>query len=122
MTNNGRHRATTLVEILIALLLFSFGVLLLFASITYSLDTIIGSRTALKTDQEISNSVEKYLISRAIKHNKSAVSEEYVPNNGTVTPVQTDKSFNLCGAAINYTIYKFDINDKSSPFYIMEKR
>lgn len=122
MKTDTRKRGTTLVEILIAVLVFSLGIGTIAAAMTYGLQTILNSKKTLVTDQKVLNTSEEYLMRRVIKHNVSPTN--LVLEGGEITKINSavPKFFKVCGKQMNFEIYRFQMKDKSDPIYVLEKK
>ena len=113
-----KHRGMSLPEILIAVLIFAFGVFAVSTSLMYSLKTIIDSRAAIKTDMQTLNTAEQYMLARVISHDISP--EDLQLSGGTVT-AQNQKNVSFCGKTLKYKIFRLNMNDKSSPIFIFQR-
>lgn len=117
-----RHCGTSLVEILIAVLVFLFGLLVLSLSLMYALDTVTGSRGALKSDQLLANAAEEYLTRRIIDNKTKPTDVKINADNAEIKPLSSSGTFSLYGKNVKYSLYRLQMKEKSSPFYLMEKR
>ncbi|WP_303322681.1 type IV pilus modification PilV family protein [Cloacibacillus evryensis] len=116
-----RRAGTTLVEILLAVLLFAFGLILLLVSLTYSLNTIAESKDALKIDQTIANAVDESLMKHMLNNTFTPSTGNLTFPGGNIDP--SDAIYDIFpGTPINYRLYKFTIKDKASTFYIITRR
>lgn len=113
-----KRRGMSLPEILIAVLIFAFGIFAVSTSLMYSLKAIIGSRAAIKSDMYTVNTAERYLLERLISHDISP--SGMAMEGGTVTS-QATATVKLCGKDIKYKIFKLDMNEKPSPIFIFQR-
>ena len=113
-----KRRGMSLPEILIAVLVFAFGIFAVSTSLMYSLKTIIGSRAAIKTDITTVNTAERYLLERLISHD---ISPSGMPMEGGTVTSQAAATVKLCGKDIKYKIFKLDMNEKPSPIFIFQR-
>lgn len=78
-----KRRGMSLPEILIAVLVFAFGIFAVSTSLMYSLKAIIGSRAAIKSDMYTVNTAERYLLERLISPDISP--SDLTIEGGTIT-------------------------------------
>lgn len=114
-----KHRGMSLPEILIAVLIFAFGVFAVSTSLMYSLKTIIGSRAAIKSDMQTLNIAEQYMLRRVISHDISPSDMQL--SGGTIT-AQSQKNINFCGKTLKYQIFRLNMDDKASPIFIFQRK
>ena len=123
-----KQRGSFLVEVLIAILIFTSGLLVLAFSLAYGARIIIdsGDNTILK--QKLANLPEIYLLERSKKFSGATINPlnqiiEHNQKEISVVAALDDISLSIGGRTLSFKTYRYKLPDKkSSPFYILEKK
>lgn len=122
-----RHKGMSLVEILIAVLIFSFGIATIFATLIYGLQTILDSKGAVVSDQQVINAGETYMLKRIMDKAKMtdlSLHDLGLPENGEKEQFSNSRNLALGASSnnISFNIYRLKTDDKSNPVYVFEER
>ncbi len=110
-----RRCGTLLIEVLISMLVFLIGVLVLASVMILSLNVVTHSKEAVKADRDLVNKVENYMISRTVSHVET-------PSGASVKHILSNKTVNIDGFTLKYSVYRYMISDKlGSSYYILQR-
>lgn len=124
---NTKQKGMSLVEILIAVLIFSFGIATISAALTYGLQTILVSKDAVVSNQQIINAGETYMLKRIMdktKMNDLSLSDLGLPEKGKKEKFGGTRNIPLGSSSnnISFNIYRLKTDDKSNPIYVLERQ
>lgn len=109
------RRGSLFVEVLISIVIFLIGMMALASVMTFSLYSVTRSGMALKTDQELANKVEIYMLTRVVSH-------DVTPSDTLASLVSSKKTANIGGFYFNYSIYRYKAADKyGSRYFILQR-
>lgn len=121
-----KRQGFTLVEVLIAVLLFLVGIFAVLSSITFSLSSVLSSREALKGDMEVSNNVEDDFMMLILQPDDFASSNKGVRKGSfsvSLSPASGDSDTApnpAVTASGGIYLYKAD-NKKKTSFYLLKR-
>ncbi|MDO5116800.1 MAG: prepilin-type N-terminal cleavage/methylation domain-containing protein [Synergistaceae bacterium] len=127
---NARRRGMSLVEVLIAVLIFTFGIGTISAAMIYGLRTILASKEAVVSDQQVLNAGETYMMKHIMEGKKIdelSPSDLGLPENAVKSQVRGGTTYLMDSSenrlfSIPFNIYRLKTSDKSNPIYIFERQ
>lgn len=116
-----KRRGAFIVEVIIAIAVFSIGVIAIASSLTFSLGAITASREAISANLGVINGVNVYMTERVISHDVDLGTVS--PDAGTsINKILSAQQILINGKAIDYSIYRYKLDaKKSSSYYILQK-
>ena len=105
-----------LVEVMLAMLIFTVGILALSLSFTFSARVILDSGKATVREQILAGDVETYLLTRTIKHEAAAS-----PSGDGVTELSGGE-FVINGKKLPFKLFRYRAaGKKTAAMYVIEK-
>lgn len=116
-----KRRGALIVEIIIAIAVFSIGVIAIASALTFSLGAITASREAISANLGVINDINVYMVERVISHDVTL--DSVTPAAGTsINKISSGANIEINGNAINYSIYRYKLDaKKSSSYYILQR-
>lgn len=123
-----RHRGTLLVEVILATLIFSVGLLALGLSLAYGARIIIDSGQNTVKEQKLANLVEQYLMDRTVKRTDATVNplnQKIIHNNEEIIVVtqMQEASILINNKSLAIDRYRYKLpSKKTAAFYVVERK
>lgn len=116
-----KRRGAFIVEVIIAIAVFSIGIIAIASALTFSLGAITASREAISANLGVINGINVYMTERVISHDVTL--DTVSPDAGTsIIKISSAQQLLINGKAIDYSIYRYKLDaKKSSSYYIFQR-
>lgn len=108
-----------LIEVLIAMFVFSAGLLLLLTSLGYSASAITESKLNIKVDAGLYSDISKRLIEKSI--DPTVKLSDIQLQEGGISE-SSSGSFTLNGYSVAFNVYVLKQPDKALTYYLLDKK
>ncbi len=115
-----KRRASLLIEIMVAILIFTTGLIGLAGSIMLALKMVAQSEATTVAEQSAINQYERYMAKRLSKEGASAKPGDYGGVQLSTSPISVAIGTSTSGR-ITFDLYKFAVdNKKGSEIYVLQ--